>query len=92
MIVQRILAPLVSVWIGMGVLTLMIMEEYLKKKCNEVIADVEALLKQLDSYKDSGWVLDFCDTLNKLSVTYWSMPYLQKPKKNPTRRINRESR
>ena len=47
-----------------------LMEEYLKKKCNEVIADVEALLKQLDSYKDSGWVLDFCDTLNKLSVTY----------------------
>ena len=54
----------------MGVLTIMIMEEYLKKKCNEVIADVEALLKQLDSYKDDGWVLDFCDTLNKLSVTY----------------------
>ena len=54
----------------MGVLTLTIMEEYLKKKCNEVIANVEALLKQLDSYKDSGWVLDFCDTLNKLSVTY----------------------
>lgn len=54
----------------MGVLTITIMEEYLKKKCNEVIADVEVLLKQLDSYKDSGWVLDFCDTLNKLSVTY----------------------
>jgi hypothetical protein len=54
----------------MGVLTLMMMEEYLKKKCNDMIADVEVLLKQLDSYKDSGWVLDFCDTLNKLSVTY----------------------
>ena len=46
------------------------MEEYLKTKCNEMIADVEALLKQLEGYKDNGWVLDFCDTLNKLSVTY----------------------
>ena len=54
----------------MGVLTIMIMEEYLKKKCNEVLADVEALLKQMERYKDDGWVLDFCDTLNKLSVMY----------------------
>jgi hypothetical protein len=46
------------------------MEEYLKKKCNEIIFDVEILLKQLEKYKDSGWVLDFCDSLNKLSITY----------------------
>ena len=68
------------------------MEEYLKKKCNDVLADVEALLKQLEKYKDNGWVLDFCDTLNKLSVTYWSMPFQKKPKKNPPRRIKREDR
>ena len=46
------------------------MEEYLKKKCNDVLADVEALLKQLKEYKDDGWVLDFCDSINKLSVMY----------------------
>ena len=68
------------------------MEEYLKKKCNDVLADVEALLKQMEDYKDEGFVLDFCDNLNKLSVTYWSMPYLAKPKKNTPRRIKREDR
>jgi hypothetical protein len=46
----------------------------------------------LEKYKDSGWVLDFCDSLNKLSITYWIMPFLKKPKKHPTRKINRESR
>ena len=37
----------------MGVLILMTMEEYLKKKCNEMIADVEALLKALEDTKNS---------------------------------------
>jgi hypothetical protein len=46
------------------------MEEILKKKCNDLIADAESLLKQLERYKDDGWVLDFCDSLNKLSVMY----------------------
>ena len=48
----------------------MMMEEYLKKKCNDVLADVEALLKQMEDYKDEGFVLDFCDSLNRLSVMY----------------------
>lgn len=46
-----------------------IMEE-LKKKCNDVLKDIETLMKHLEEYKDNGWVLDFCDSLNKLSVTY----------------------
>ena len=68
------------------------MEEYLKKKCNDVLADVEALLIQLEQYKDNGWVLDFCDTLNKLSVTYWPMPYLNKPKHHQIRKVKVEDR
>lgn len=54
----------------MGVLTLMIMEEYLKNKCSETVDNVVALLKELERYRNEQWVLDFCDTLNKLSVTY----------------------
>ena len=54
----------------MGVLTLMMMEEYLIKQSNNLLAQVEVLLKQMEKYKDEGWVLAFCDSLNKLSVTY----------------------
>ena len=46
------------------------MEAKLKDKCNAVITDVKTLLIQLEKYKDEGWVLDFCDTLNKLSIIY----------------------
>ena len=44
--------------------------EELKKQSEEVVEQLTSLLKQMESYKDEEWVLDFCDTLNHLSVTY----------------------
>lgn len=44
--------------------------ETLKKKCNEVIAEIEVLMDNLEAYKNEGWVLNFCDKLNQLSITY----------------------
>ena len=50
----------------MGVLILMTMEEYLKTKCNEMISDVEALLKQLRVI-GTGTLVRY---LSRISETY----------------------
>lgn len=42
----------------------------LMKECDKVLGVVSDLLDKLSPYKDCQFVLDFCDKLNQLSITY----------------------
>ena len=69
MIAQEILAFLVWVWILVGLLNNNNMDD-LMKECDKVLGEVSVLLDKLSPYKDYQFVLDFCDKLNNLSITY----------------------
>lgn len=46
------------------------MMDILKKKCDDVLAEVADLVGMLSDYRDEQWVLDFCDKLNHYSIQY----------------------
>lgn len=46
------------------------MKEELMKKCSDAISEVADLMNLLSEYRNEQWVLNFCDKLNQLSITY----------------------
>jgi uncharacterized protein YqfB (UPF0267 family) len=45
-------------------------EEELKQRAIEALKEVAEIIPLLFPYKDSQWVIDFEDELNKLSIKY----------------------
>jgi uncharacterized protein YqfB (UPF0267 family) len=45
-------------------------EEELKQRATESLKEIAKLIPLLYPYKDSQWVIDFEDELNKLSIIY----------------------
>ena len=46
------------------------MEQELKKRCADLLAEVGEIINQLEDFRNEQWVLDFCDKLNHYSIQY----------------------
>lgn len=46
------------------------MKEQLIKECNTLLYQLTELINKLEPYKHEQFVLDFCDSVNELSVKY----------------------
>ena len=46
------------------------MEEDLKRRCADILSEVDELISKLEGFRNEQWVLDFCDKLNQYSIQY----------------------